>query len=89
MSTLTKVFVSIVFRTRQINHIILMNYLELIQDLLYVAHARSRICNFVTQFSNMAPYELTVRASFRILSVFVTQICDKLIGMCKIKSTVQ
>ena len=89
VSILTKVSIPMVFRRRHINHTISMNYVELIHGLPYVAHAHTaaqqHTCNGVTQFSNMAPSELTVRAS----CLYLRLICDILIGMCSIQSTVQ
>jgi hypothetical protein len=41
VSTLTQVFISMVFRTKHINHTIAMNYFELIHGLPYVAHAHT------------------------------------------------
>lgn len=41
VSTLTKIFISMVFRTRHINHTISMNYFELIHGLPYAAHAHT------------------------------------------------
>ena len=41
VSTLTKVFISMEFRTRHVNHTISMYYFELIHGLPYVAHAQT------------------------------------------------
>ena len=79
-----------VLRTKRINHAIIMNYFESIHGLPCVVHAHTANTHAIESDSFQTWRSRNgIRASFHALSLFLTQISDTLMGMCKIESTVQ